>query len=228
MERKLYEDIDKSINDYLENMKKTLYENLPKLPNEELPFMECHLRALYFQAHYLTAEGFYNASLVLCGILLESLVKEELFIKGVSDKELEDNMGFGGAINRAKKMNLLSDKEIAFLESKKDSLRNSYAHYNKMKLSDEFQSYVFKVPIERLKNILERTMKGETTDSQSRQELINGIEPETMTPKEFRPLAQMGKVEFENRFAIDVFLEIDKFTREFAIKHFKPKEEDKK
>src|SRR3989344_102884 len=81
-DRKLYSDKNKLIEIELENVKKIMSERLDKLPNNELPFMEPHLRALYFETYFLIAKGFNNASLVLMGILLENIIKEKL-IKGV-------------------------------------------------------------------------------------------------------------------------------------------------
>jgi len=229
MERKIYEDIDKAINEYLESMKKTLYENLPKLPNEELPFMEPHLRAIYFQAYYLMAMGFYNTSLVLCGILLENLVKEKLFMNEISDEELE-KMNFGQAINKTKNMGLLSEEEIKFLESKKDSLRNPYVHYNKMKLSEGIYYPVWKIPsgeiVPKLIAPDKRVKDGEITEAEARPELINCINPELMSSKELRPISQTAKSEMEKQFGPQIFCEVDKFTREFAVNHFEPKEQD--
>ena len=104
--RKFHENKDKLIETELENIKKRLSENLDKLPNEELPFMEPYLRALYFETFFLFAYGFYNAALVLCGILLESITKEKLNIEGILDEELEE-MNFGRAINKCKDRGIL-------------------------------------------------------------------------------------------------------------------------
>src|SRR3989344_7671502 len=108
MEQLIFGNKEKFIEEYLNDKREKLFENLDKLPNKELPFMESHLRALYFQTYFLIAYGFYNASLVLCGILLETITKERLFNEGVKDEELE-RMNFGGAISKCKSMNLLDE-----------------------------------------------------------------------------------------------------------------------
>jgi len=214
---------DEFIQSHIGNIKKKLSENIDRLPNKDLPFMESHLRALYFQTYFLIAEGFYNASLVLGGILLENLVKEKLFIQGISDKEIEE-MNFGRAIQKCREIKVLTENELGFLNDKKEKLRNPYAHYNKMKLSEGIYFHTWKVDnaVEKLITLQEKVTKGEITEAQARQELIKGINPELMSSKEFRPIANIAKSMLEeNGLAISLFLEIDKFTRDFAEKYFK-------
>jgi len=103
----------------LEQTEKNLSENLYRLPQEELPFMEPHLRSIYYQAYFLLAYGFYNASIILCGILLESITKEKLFIQGIKDEELE-GMNFGDTIRKCKSMEILDETELNFLRDEKD------------------------------------------------------------------------------------------------------------
>src|SRR3990167_7784020 len=170
---KLYEDKKRFIESEIENIKNKLDYNLDQLPNEELPFMESHLRALYFETYFLLAEGFYNASLVLCGILLENLLKEKLFNEHISDEDLE-NMNFGQAISKARTLKILNGDEINFLEEKKKSIRNPYAHYNKMKLSEGiyFPAWNIDNCVEKLIALSGKVNKRELTESQARQELI--------------------------------------------------------
>jgi len=222
--QKIYSDKNKLIEIELANTKDILSKMLDSLPNEELPFMEPHLRALYFETYFLIAKGFSNASLVLMGILLENVVKEKLFMEGIKDEELE-KINFGGALTKIKPF--ISNEEFKFLDDRKLRLRNPYAHYNKMKLSEGIYFPVWKVenPVEKLIALQERVNKGELTEAQARQELIKGVKPELMSSKEFRPISQIAKSEKEKAQVIDVFLEIDKFVRGFAEKYFKPKEQ---
>jgi len=220
-EQKIYLDKKKLIENELANIKEIMFKTLDKLPNKELPFMEPHLRSLYFETYFLLAKGFYNASLVLMGILLENIIKEKLFIEGIKDEELE-KINFGVALNKIKPF--ISDEEFKFLDDRKRRLRNPYAHYNKMKLSEGIYFPVWKVenPVQKLIALQERVNKGELTEAQARQELIKGVEPELMSSKEFRPLSQIAKSEKEKSQVTDVFLEIDRFVREFTEKYFKP------
>ena len=220
--QKIYLDKEKFVGNILRDRKNNLLENIDKLPNEELPFMEPHLRALYFETYFLLAKGFYNASLVLMGILLENVIKEKLFMEGTKDEELE-KINFGVALNKIKLF--ISDEEFKFLDDRKLRLRNPYAHYNKMKLSEGiyFPAWTIENPVQKLIALQERVNKGELTEAQARQELIKGVEPELMSSKEFRPISQIAKSEKEKSQVTDVFLEIDGFIREFAEKYFKPK-----
>ena len=221
-EQKIYLDKEKLIENELANTREIMAKTLDKLPNKELPFMEPHLRALYFETYFLLVKGFYNASLILMGILLENIIKEKLFMEDVKDEELE-KINFGVALNKIKPFIL--DEEFKFLDDRKLRLRNPYAHYNKMKLSEGIYFPVWKVenPVQKLIALQERVNRGELIEAQARQELIKDIEPELMSSKEFRPISQIAKSEKEKSQVIDVFLEIDRFIREFAEKYFKPK-----
>jgi hypothetical protein len=206
----------------LEQTKKNLSENLNKLPNEELPFMEPHLRSIYYQSYFLLAYGFYNASIILCGILLESITKERLFNEGVTDKELE-GMYFASAINECERREILSLEEIIFLRDKKDKVRNPYVHYNQIKLTEGkfVVSWKIKDPVKKLLALGERVKTGEITEEQARKELIKGIEPELIDSTSLRPVAQTVKGEEDKENAFFIFEEVDKFVRKFAEKYFK-------
>jgi hypothetical protein len=226
MERKIYENKEKLIESELKRIKNIMSKMLDNLPNEELPFMENHLRALYFETYFLLIEGFYNASLVMCGILLENLVKERLFNKGVKDKQLE-KMTFGEAIKKCKEKDFLTQNELVFLKEKKEKLRDPYAHYNKIKLSKGVYFAVGKIknPVKKLIELSKMVKRGEITEAQVRQKLVEGTTPKLMSSEEFRPISQIAKSQIESTgYALMRFLEADKFLREFAEKYFKPKE----
>ena len=221
-EQKIYLDKEKLIENELANTREIMSKTLDKLPNKELPFMEPHLRSLYFETYFLLAKGFYNASLVLMGILLENVIKEKLFMEGTKDEELE-KINFGVALTKIKPF--ISDEEFKFLDDRKLRLRNPYAHYNKMKLSEGIYFPVWTVenPVQKLIALQERVNKGELAEAQARQELIKGVEPELMSSKEFRPISQIAKCEKEKSQVTDIFSKIDVLIREFAEKYFKPK-----
>jgi len=220
MNEKIYLDKQKFIEGRLKEVEKNLIDNLDNLPNEELPFMENHLRAFYFEIYYLLAERFYNASLILMGIFLEIMIKEKLFLDGVKDDELE-GMDFGKAIIRCK--SVLTQDEIVFLSDKKNKLRNQYVHSNKMKISKDIYFPGWKIPIEKLLELAGKVKAGEITEEQFRTKLIEGIPVEPISSGELRPVSQIAKSEFEKENAIPIFLEIDKFVREFSERYFKPK-----
>jgi len=220
----LFEDKDKLIQNELKNLKDKLEVNLIKLPNEELPFMEPHLRALYFQTYFLIAYGFNNSSLVMCGVLLESLIKQRLFDKGISDDEIE-KMDLGNVIKRCCKEKIISKEEIDFLKDKKDKLRNPYIHYNQFKLTKGMQTLGWVAPgnetVQRLIELDKKVKEGLLTEKEAQMELIKGMTPKVISSKEVRAVAQTFKTDIDEKIAIPTFLEIDKFIREFADKYFK-------
>ena len=209
----------------LEQTEKNLSENLDKLPQGELPFMEPHLRSLYYQAYFLLAYGFYNASIIMCGILLESILKEKLFNDGLTDKEIE-KMDFGCVIQECKQRKNLSNEELSFFIDNKNNVRNPYVHYNQIKLTEGkfVVSWEIKDAINKLLALGERVKKGEITEEQARIELIKGIEPQLVDSTTFRPVAQAVKGEEDKENALSIFREVDKFVRDFANKYFKKEE----
>ena len=133
-------------------------------------------------------------------------------------------MNFGQAINKCKMF--LSKKETDFLKDRKERLRNPYAHYNKMKLSKGIYFPGWKITgdvVSKLIALDKRVRKGELTEAQARQELVRNAEKCLISSKEFRPISQIAKSELEDKQAVPVFLEIDKFIKKFAKKYFKPK-----
>lgn len=218
-------DKEKWIEGELERMKNTLSKNVDKLPRENLPFMEPHLMSLYYQSYLLLAHGFYNASIVLCAVFLESLTKERLFNDGITDEELE-KMEFGPAISECEKRKLLSSKEISFLRNKKDKVRNPYLHYNQVNLTKGkyFDAYKVANPVEKLIELDKRVRKWDITEQEAQKELIQGLRPEPMDSTTFRPLAEIVKSQEDEKNAFEIFMESDIFIREFAKKYFQPKQ----
>jgi hypothetical protein len=208
----------------LEQTKKNLSENLDRLPKEDLPFMEPHLRSIYYQIYFLIAYGFYDASIVLVGIFLESITKEKLFIGGVLDEKLE-NMDFGSAISECKRRKSLSSEEITFLQEKKEKIRNPYLHNNQIKIAEgkEVVGWEIKDPVNKLINLMERVRGVEITEEQARKELIKDTPPKLLNSRTFRPAAHIIRCEEVKEKSFNIFLEIDKFVRAFAIKYFKAK-----
>ena len=62
---------------------------------------------------------------------------------------------------------------------------------------------------------------GKITEEQARKELIKNQPIMFKSSKEFRPIAQVLKSEEDKIKAIPIFLEVDKFIRNFAVKYFK-------
>lgn len=215
----MFEDKYKLIEQELIKVKKNLEVNLDKLPKEDLPFIEPHLVALYFQTYFLTAHGFHNPGLIMCGVLLEALVKQRLYESGISDNKIE-KMDFGKAITECEKMKILGKEEIEFLRNKKDKLRNPYLHYNQIKLTEKIQVPLGQIPLDKLKEFILKVSKGELTEQEARNQIFKNSNPKLKSSKEFRPLGQVIKSQIDEEIAIPTFLEIDNFLRSFCKKYF--------
>lgn len=150
---KFYQNKEKFIEKELENLKKALEINLDTLPNEELPFMENHLRVLYFESYFLLAYKFYNASLVICGILLENLVKEKLGIpkivwckKGETSKNSKEQL-IKNRIFTEKQFNQSNKDTIALIKTFKFSfLEMSLKNAKEIKNFEHFVIAVLNPP----------------------------------------------------------------------------------
>lgn len=221
------ENKEKFIKLQLEALKKSINENLDKLPNKELPFMEPHLRSLYFQAYFLLLYGLDNASIVLCGILLENIVKEKLFNEGIADEDLE-KMNFGQVIKECETRKNLTKKELDFLKDKKEKLRNPYSHYNLMKLTDGKFVPICNIPLDEVIKLNALVKKGILTEEEARNKLCGSKTFRFSDSKEFRALAQIVKGEEDKKIVIPTFLEVDRFIRNFAKKYFDPSNKEKK
>lgn len=195
----------------LGNLEKTALKRLEMLPNpHEIPFMEPHLRALYFETYNLTAFGFNNASLVMQGVLLEAFVKEVIYYKEGKDFKGE----FGPAIQRCDEKEYLGPKEIDFLRRFKNNIRNRYQHTDIEEISAGIKFPAWKV---RPEDVLDKDKI-----TAIKKKIREGtLKPEFLGRDELRPLGFLAKSKVDE-MAIPQFMETDKFVRAMAEKHFKP------
>lgn len=136
---RIWSDAEKEIPQLLDGMKEDSIKRLKKLPSEQLPFAEPRVRMLYFEAHYLTTFGFFNASIVISCILLEALLKEILFFRD----NITEDMTFSEAIKKCKKRDYITEDEAKWLRFVKDNIRNWYVHSNIEKIAKDvgFQAW---------------------------------------------------------------------------------------
>ena len=106
---------------WVENVRKTIFFRVHAF---DLPHMEPRLRQAYMDTYCVTMMGFWNVSIIMQGVLLETLVKEIIYAKEKKDFR----KAFGYAINRCEKKGYLTDVEIKFLRGFKDQIRNPYQH----------------------------------------------------------------------------------------------------
>ena len=116
-----------------------------QLNTTELPHMEPRLRQAYMDTFCITMMGFWNISIIMQGVLLETLVKEIIFAK-----EKKDFRGaFGDAIDRCEKKGYLEDTEISFLKRFKDEIRNPYQHIDIKKIVGKEKVTAWKIALKR-------------------------------------------------------------------------------
>jgi len=190
---KIWVDAEKDISGLLEGMKEGSIKRLKKLPSEELPFAEPRIRMLYYEAHYLTALGLFNASIVISCILLEALLKEILFFR---DKDIKDRT-FGSAIDECQKRGYITNAEAKWLKSVKSNIRNWYIHSNLEKIGKDIGFKAFAINLETRK-----------------------IEETVLFGENVRAVYDIAKNQLDKRMAIPFFLDVDKFTREICTRHF--------
>jgi len=155
--------------------------------------------------------GFWNVSIIMQGVLLETLVKEIIFAKEKKDFQKP----FGDAIDRCEEKGYLTDVEIKFLKRFKDEIRNPYQHVDVKKVVGERKVRAWPIPLE----------KGKVGES-----LLKGIEKvfkgeagpgELVGYKDLRPVGTVIKETIDKQRALPLFLHIEKFVRDLSTKHFK-------
>lgn len=192
---------------WFENVRKTIFWD----SYVNLPHMEPRLRQIYTETYCITMMGFENVSIIMQGVLLETLVKEIIF-----EKEKKDfRKPFGYAINRCEKKGYLTDVEIKFLREFKDQIRNLYQHVDVKKIVGESKARGWWIPLE----------KGKVGES-----LLKGIKKvkkgeagpgELVGYKDVRPVGAVIKGTIDMQRALPLFLYVEKFVRGLSTKHFK-------
>lgn len=182
---RIWSDAEKEIPQLLDQMEKPSIERLKQLPAEQLPSTEPRIRMLYFEAHYLTTLGFFNASIVISCILLEALLKEILYFRDKTTRDLH----FGDAINMCKKRGYISGDEAEWLNEVRNNIRNWYVHSNIEKIAKSIGFRGWELDAARGK-----------------------VEEKILFGNEVRAIYDIGKRELDTKLAIPFFLAVDEFT----------------
>ncbi|MBS3122537.1 hypothetical protein J4434_06670 [Candidatus Woesearchaeota archaeon] len=123
----------KEIRAELEGMRINAFNNNKLIPSNKIDLGSSRLNLLYQELHQLVLFGFGNASIVMCGVFLEALLKEILFIKGHYDYKRK--MDFYLAIKECKQY--LLKKQYDDLHYIRTIIRNPYQHHNLKQLFGE-------------------------------------------------------------------------------------------
>lgn len=223
-ERKIYFDPKKDVDDWFAREKDYIVDRLGKLPSDDLSiYAEPRLRKLYHETYFLVSLGMHNASIVMCGVLLEALLKEVIYNKAgkeLSDIVGEKNANLGRAINFCYYKRYITENDQIWLKEVKDDIRNKYLHSNVGTISKgavfEVWSIFHKTP-EELLSILQDIRSGK----------IELPPPKLMTGDDLRVISDIAKGQIDEKRSLPFFLEVDKFVREIIKKHFEVKETKK-
>ena len=191
----------------VENIRKSKFF---QLNTSNIPHMEPRLMQAYMDTFCVTMMGFWNVSIIMQGILLETLVKEIIFAKEKKDFQNP----FGPAIQRCADEGYLEDEEINFLKRFKDEIRNPYQHVDIKKIVGEKKIPTWIIPIEKGKEA-ELILKG-----------IENFHKQKLGPSElkgYEDLRAVGivlKGEKDRKLALPLFCQVEEFVRKISEKHF--------
>lgn len=178
----------------LRNMRKFAIHNKKLIPNNKINLKSERLNQLYQELYQLVIFGFANASIVMSGIFLETLLKELLFIK--KEYDYKTKLDFGGALSKCKKY--LTKKDYADLKNIKNFIRNPYQHHNITQLTGGVKTKGVKLNLK----------TGEISDYR------------TIDSDELRFLEVIGKIKFDSQTCISLFKFCHKISKKLSKKYF--------
>lgn len=220
---KIYKTPEDAYGRFVQDSKERFIERIKQLPNEELPHIEAGIRKLYFETYYLCALSFHNATITMCGVLCEALLKDLIYDKEKKEaheiQEIgEKNATFGNIINFCSKKNYIDQEETDWFKKIKDEIRNLYQHINVKKIVTKtfggqpfYRAQKIQIPKNASGEELLKILK-DAKDNPQFNTLISG--------EQIRPLYDIEKGRIDEHTSLPLFLEVDKFLRDFAKKHF--------
>lgn len=212
---RIYKDPEEAVNNLCsKENKEYIIDRLKKLPSEGFPYYPGpRIVKLWLETYHLASMFFHNATICMCGVLLEALLKETIFLK--RNMELADIVGkknadFGRAISFCKKEGYISKDEAKWLEEIKDEIRNPYLHSNIREITEgrALPGWVIDSTPKDLRNKIESIQSGK-------------IKPVKLTGHECRVIDDVLKGIIDEERSLPLFLEVDKFVRRIVKRHFK-------
>lgn len=182
--------------------------NLADLPIPRLFF-------LYEDCYHTLLIGRYNASIVLMGVLLEALMKERIRLK----LGIEFQHPYGPCLKKIEKERLMDAKDIQFLRTFKDKIRNPYQHADEYKILQGCFAKVwpFKIEGELTFEKIEQFMKDVTAGK---------LKPKLLPAADIPSIRSVVKQSFDRVRAIELFNQIFDFLIEANARYFKQEEYD--
>ncbi|MBI2107283.1 hypothetical protein HYT57_04845 [Candidatus Woesearchaeota archaeon] len=219
----IYKTPEDAFEKFIQNSKNEFIDRIKQFPNEELPPVEAGIRKLYYETYYLCALSFHNATIILCGVLCEALLKDLIYSKEKKEaheiQEIgETNATFGNVITFCSKKGYIDSEETVWFRKIKNEIRNLYQHINVKKVVTKtfggqpfYMAQKIQIPKNASGEELLKILK-DAKDNPQFDTLISG--------EEIRPLYDLEKGRIDEQRSLPLFLEVDKFLRDFTKKHF--------
>ncbi|MGE5574542.1 MAG: hypothetical protein ACM3UL_00250 [Ignavibacteria bacterium] len=198
----------------------------PELPSAIT--LDVGLKVLYEDCYQTLLIGRYNASIVMMGVFLESLMKERIRLK--TGKDFVQPYGAcidklrgikrlpKGKTKRLEHGYLVEPKDIVFLERFRDKIRNTFTHFDQAKLVEGRVLRGWEIPFDILinKEKFEELMS-EVKSGKRKPMLLNATHP---------ALRSVSKVDSDRMMAIRLFNIVYDYLLGFASKYLRSQDYD--
>lgn len=190
---------------------------LSALLRPELPIdikLEPGLNALYEDCYQTLLIGRYNASIVMLGLFLEALMKERIRLKTGQDFKCP----YGSCVQKLRNGYLIDPIDIAFLDKFREKIRNTYAHFDEVKVVDGRILRGWEIPFEEIID----PAKFEATFN----EIKTGKRKPLLLYAMHPALRSISKLDSDCKIAVGLFNLVYDFMLRFVIKYLRQKDYD--
>lgn len=170
---------------------------------------------LYEECYHTLLIGKYNAAIILMGTLLETVMKERIYLK----LNIDFTKPYGACLQLIEKERLMNPYDILFLRRFKDRIRNPYTHADEAQILDGIMVPVY--PIELPKNFTLEKLEAQINRVKSGQQ-----KPQLMFASQVPAIRSVVKQGYDKRYAVDLFNQVYDFLLAANIKYFKQKDYD--
>ncbi|HLB71390.1 MAG TPA: hypothetical protein VJJ51_10140 [Candidatus Methanoperedens sp.] len=170
---------------------------------------------LYEDCYHTILIGRYNASIIMMGVLLETLMKERINLKLGGYFEGE----YGPCLKKIKVERLMDAEDIVFLRWFKNEVRNPYQHANEAEILQGVLVPVWpiqfegEISLEKLSKAIKDTKSGR-------------LKPKLLPAAEIPAFRSIAKQAYDRKRAIELFNQVYDFLLGAKIKYFKQEEYD--
>jgi len=199
---------------YAENWQRNAQDVFPLLRPPLYPTeLEPRFFFLYDDCYQTLLIGKHNASIVLMGVLLETVMKERIWLKlGIDFRQ-----AYGRCLRKIEQERLMDPKDIYFLKKFKDSIRNPYTHADESQILEGIL-----VPVFPLK--LGKDFTLEEFEESFKKARSGKVKPKLVPASDVPAIRSVVKQEYDRRRAKDLFNQVYDFLLSAKIKYFKPEE----